>query len=71
VQAVEAAGGTVARLGDELATPFGADTSLFAADRYHPSGTGYAVIAERLAPIVRAVAERRAASAPAGWAVRP
>ncbi|HEY0357625.1 MAG TPA: GDSL-type esterase/lipase family protein [Mycobacteriales bacterium] len=62
-EVVQAAGGTVARLGAELATAFGTDTSLFATDRYHPSGAGYAVIAARLAPIVRTVADRRAAIA--------
>jgi lysophospholipase L1-like esterase len=61
-EVVEAAGGTVARLGGESASPFTTDTRLFAADRYHPSGAGYAVIAERLAPIVRAVADRRRAT---------
>jgi lysophospholipase L1-like esterase len=59
VREVEAAGGTVARLGTELATSFGADSALFSADRYHPSGTGYALIAERLAPFVVAAAEAR------------
>jgi lysophospholipase L1-like esterase len=58
-RAVEAAGGTVARLGDSLAAPFAADARLFAADRYHPSGAGYALIAERLAPHVLAAADRR------------
>jgi lysophospholipase L1-like esterase len=67
VQVVEAAGGTVARLGNELAGAFAADRNLFAADRYHPSGAGYSVIAERLAPIVRAVADRRrVTTSPAG-----
>jgi lysophospholipase L1-like esterase len=59
VRAVEAAGGTVARLGSELAGAFGADTALFSADRYHPSGAGYALIAERLAPVVVSAAQRR------------
>jgi lysophospholipase L1-like esterase len=57
--AVAAAGGTVARLGAALATAFAADPGLFSADRYHPSGAGYAVIAERLAPHVLAAAEAR------------
>jgi lysophospholipase L1-like esterase len=62
--AVEAAGGTAARLGAALAPRFGADPGLFSADRYHPSGAGYAVIAERLAPYVLAAAgARRARSA--------
>jgi lysophospholipase L1-like esterase len=58
-RAVEAAGGTVARLGDSLVGPFAADPRLFAADRYHPSGAGYALIAERLAPCVVAAANGR------------
>jgi lysophospholipase L1-like esterase len=60
VQAVEAAGGTAARLGTELAGSFAADRTLFAADRYHPSGGGYALIATRLAPYVLAAAAGRA-----------
>ena len=56
---VEAAGGTVARLGAELAAPFRADPALFSADRYHPSGAGYALIAARLTPLVLAAADAR------------
>jgi lysophospholipase L1-like esterase len=59
VRAVEAAGGTAVRLARELAVPFSTDSGLFAADRYHPSGAGYAVIAERLAPFVVSAADRR------------
>ncbi|MEU8612749.1 GDSL-type esterase/lipase family protein [Actinoplanes sp. NPDC048791] len=43
---------------------FAVDASLFSADRFHPSSAGYAVIAESLAPAVRAAA----AAAPAGRA---
>ncbi|MEU8612754.1 SGNH/GDSL hydrolase family protein, partial [Actinoplanes sp. NPDC048791] len=38
------------------AEAFAVDASLFSADRFHPSSAGYAVIAESLAPAVRAAA---------------
>lgn len=52
--AVTEAGGTVAPLGDVLAPEFAGDLALFAADRYHPSSAGHALIARELAPYVRA-----------------
>jgi hypothetical protein len=41
---------------------FTADPSLFSADRFHPSGAGYAVIADTVAPVVRAAARDAAAA---------
>jgi lysophospholipase L1-like esterase len=35
---------------------FAADRSLFSRDRFHPSSAGYAMIANMLAPAVRAAA---------------
>ncbi|HEX8004713.1 MAG TPA: GDSL-type esterase/lipase family protein [Mycobacteriales bacterium] len=54
--AVTAAGGAVASLGSLLAPAFAGDVSLFAADRYHPSSAGHALIADALAPYVLAAA---------------
>ncbi|MEI4273587.1 SGNH/GDSL hydrolase family protein [Klenkia sp. LSe6-5] len=59
--AVRAAGGVVVPVGAELGQRFRAQPALFAADRFHPSSAGYALIAEALAPVVRAVARSRAA----------
>ena len=55
-----AAGARVADADGGTSVAFAADESLFAADRFHPSSAGYAVIAEALAPEVLAgVQERR------------
>jgi lysophospholipase L1-like esterase len=51
-----AAGARVADIGMTSAGGFAADPSLFSADHFHPSSAGYAVIAEALAPTVRAAA---------------
>lgn len=59
--AVQAAGGTVAPLGDRLAPAFAADPGLLSADRFHPSPRGYALIAEGLLPYVRRAAGAAAA----------
>jgi lysophospholipase L1-like esterase len=40
------------------ATSFGADPTLYSADRFHPSSAGYAVIAAGLTPAVLAAARR-------------
>ena len=40
------------------ASSFGADPSLYSADRFHPSSAGYAVIAAGLTPAVRTAAWR-------------
>ena len=55
-------GGRVADLDGATSAAFAADASLFAADRFHPSSAGYAVIAAALAPeVVAAVRQRHAA----------
>jgi lysophospholipase L1-like esterase len=59
-QAVIRAGGVVAHVERAVTPRFAADPSLFAADRFHPSGAGYRAIAAALAPAVEAVvAEHR------------
>lgn len=60
--AVRAAGGVAVPVGADLAQRFRAQPALFAADRFHPSSAGYALIAEALAPVVRSVARGRAAA---------
>ncbi|WP_439657085.1 SGNH/GDSL hydrolase family protein [Lentzea sp. HUAS TT2] len=55
-QAVIRAGGVVAHVERAVTPQFAADPSLFAADRFHPSGAGYRAIAAALAPAVEAVA---------------
>ncbi|AEV84671.1 GDSL family lipase [Actinoplanes sp. SE50] len=54
--AARAAGAHVTGIGISSAAGFAADPGLFSADRFHPSSAGYAVIADALAPTVRAVA---------------
>jgi lysophospholipase L1-like esterase len=61
-EAVRAAGGVAVPVGADLAQRFRAQPALFAADRFHPSSAGYALVAEALAPVVRAVARGRAAA---------
>jgi lysophospholipase L1-like esterase len=55
-RAAQAAGARVADIGMTSASGFAADPALFSADRFHPSSAGYAVIADALAPTVRAAA---------------
>ena len=55
----EAAGASVAHIADEVGHAFGADPSMFSADRFHPSSAGYAKIAAALTPYVRAAARTR------------
>ncbi|MDX8142338.1 SGNH/GDSL hydrolase family protein [Lentzea sp. BCCO 10_0061] len=55
-QAVIRAGGVVAHVERAVTPQFAADPSLFAADRFHPSASGYRAIAAALAPAVEAVA---------------
>ena len=50
------AGARVADLAVGTAAGFAVDPGLFSADRFHPSSAGYQVIAEALAPSVRAAA---------------
>jgi lysophospholipase L1-like esterase len=56
VSATTAAGGRVADADARTSEAFATDPSLFSADRFHPSSTGYAVIAEALLSEVRAAA---------------
>ncbi|WP_086662061.1 SGNH/GDSL hydrolase family protein [Lentzea kentuckyensis] len=60
-QAVIRAGGVVAHVEQAVSTQFAADPSLFAPDRFHPSGAGYRAIAAALAPAVEAVAAQHRA----------
>lgn len=54
--AVFAEGGRVAGGGAHGVAAFATDRTLFSSDGFHPSSAGYAVIAEVLAPAVRAAA---------------
>ena len=56
--AVTAAGGVVAPVAPALSARFAADPALFAADRFHPSSAGYALVAEALAPLLVRLAGR-------------
>lgn len=49
---VLAEGGRVADADQRASRAFAVDPSLFSADRFHPSGAGYAVIADSLMPVV-------------------
>ena len=54
--AAAAEGARIADPGARTTAAFAADPALFSADRFHPSGAGYAVIAEAVLPVVRAAA---------------
>jgi lysophospholipase L1-like esterase len=56
-------GAAFADIGPQVGAAFAADPQLFSADRFHPSSTGYARIAEVLAPAVIAAARARRESA--------
>lgn len=56
VPAVTAAGGLVADPDQRGSQAFAGDPSLFSADRFHPSSTGYAVIADVILPTLMAAA---------------
>ncbi len=58
VRVVRAEGGLVADADGATSAAFAADPGLFSADRFHPSGAGYAVIARALAPVVEDAARR-------------
>ena len=65
--AVVEAGGRTVSLGDLMSVDVGTDPrSMFSADRFHPSSTGYARVAQALLPSVRA-----ALQAPADTDQRP
>jgi lysophospholipase L1-like esterase len=53
-----AAGAQVVDAVAAMSASFAADTTLFSADRFHPSSAGYALIADALAPAVMAAADR-------------
>ncbi len=52
----EAAGGVVAPVSAELARAFATDPRLYSRDRFHPSSTGYARIADAVVPYMLAAA---------------
>lgn len=52
VTAVLGAGGRIADPDQRASRAFAADSSLFSADRFHPSSLGYAVIADSLLPVL-------------------
>ena len=56
-----AEGGRVADTDARTSAAFASDRSLFSGDRFHPSSAGYALIAQALAPAVRAAANEAAA----------
>ena len=64
--ATRAAGGRVADPDASTAAAFATDPALFSRDRFHPSSAGYAMIAEALAPTVRAAASACGRSEQAG-----
>jgi len=55
-------GGRVADVDAATSAAFASRPGLFAADRFHPSSAGYAVIAAALAPAVAAAVEQRRAA---------
>jgi lysophospholipase L1-like esterase len=57
VRAVLAEGGRIADPDQRASRAFAADSSLFSADRFHPSSAGYAVIADSLLPVVAEAAQ--------------
>lgn len=57
IAAAIAAGAHVADRDHATAAAFAADEALFSSDRFHPSGAGYAVIADALYPAVSAALE--------------
>ena len=65
-EVTRAEGGRVADSAATSAAAFAADPALFAADRFHPSSAGYAVIADALAPAVLAAARAAVPDAQAG-----
>jgi lysophospholipase L1-like esterase len=56
IEAAEAAGARIADISATSSSAFGADQSLFSADRFHPSSAGYAVITDALSATVHAAA---------------
>ena len=52
VEVVLAEGGRVADPDQRASRAFATDSSLFSADRFHPSSAGYAVIADSLLPVL-------------------
>lgn len=60
--ATQSSGGTLAPISAELALAFAAEPALFSADRFHPSSSGYARIAQALSPFIVAAASSRMAA---------
>jgi len=65
VTAVLSEGGRVADPAQQASRAFAADSSLFSADRFHPSSAGYAVIADCLLPVLAEAARQLPSKAPA------
>jgi lysophospholipase L1-like esterase len=57
VAAVLDAGGRIADPDQRASRAFASDSSLFSADRFHPSSAGYAVIADSLLPVLAEAAQ--------------
>src|ERR1700712_1288711 len=55
--AVLGEGGRIADPDQRASRAFATDSSLFSADRFHPSSAGYAVIADSLLPVLAAAAQ--------------
>jgi lysophospholipase L1-like esterase len=62
-RAALAAGARVVTIDSAVSSRFTSDTSLFSADRFHPSSAGYALIAELVGPAIEAAATEALQSA--------
>ena len=60
--AVLGEGGRIADPDQRASRAFATDSSLFSADRFHPSSAGYAVIADSLLPVLTEAAQERSSA---------